>query len=88
MGILSLITTYHGFVEKSSKKTQLCIFLRKKRPRTWPLYFLLSVPEGVLPGFELQFLIFDADGGIGGDGMGDEDIGSNDAVPADHRFAA
>ena len=29
MGILSLITTYHGFAEKSSKKTQVSIFCTK-----------------------------------------------------------
>ena len=49
---------------------------------------LLSIPEWFLPGFELQFLILNADGGIGGDGMGDENIGADDAILTDHRFAA
>ena len=48
---------------------------------------VLTVAAAV-PGLELKLLALDADGGAGGDGVGDEHIGADDAVPADDRTAA
>ena len=43
---------------------------------------------GAVSGFELELLALDADRGAGRNGMGDEDIGADDAVPADDCAAA
>ena len=58
------------------------------------LYLFLLFPEGIrhfavtavtaaVTGFELQLLALDADGGAGGDRVGDEYVGADDTVPAD-----
>ena len=76
-----------------------CVWsLRRKRKRL-PAALSLPFPEGfrlgagiavalAVPGLELQLLTLDAHRGAGGDGVGDEDVGADDAVPADHRAAA
>ena len=43
---------------------------------------------GAGPGLELELLALDTDGGAGGDGVGDEHVGADDAVPSDHCAAA
>ena len=63
------------------------------------LSLFLFFPEGIglfavvavaaaVAGLELQLLAFDADGGAGGNGMGDEHVGAYDTVPADDGTAA
>ena len=54
-------------------------------------FFFLFRPKWartVGPLANLQLLALDADRGTGGNGMGDEDIGADDAVPANDRIAA
>ena len=54
-------------------------------------FFFLFRPKWartVGPLANLQLLALDADRGAGGNGMGDEDIGADDAVPANDRIAA
>ena len=76
-----------------------CVYSAKKERFRAPfsLFFrCLLIPEGfggfgaagAVSGFELEFLALDADGGAGRNGMGDEDVGTDNAVPSDDRAAA
>ena len=53
-------------------------------PEGFGLVTLLAVAAAV-SGLELEFLALDTDGGAGRNGMGDEDVGTDDTVPADDR---
>ena len=71
----------------------------KKRLTVLGLVLFLILPEGIrlvavvtvaaaFAGLELQLLTFYTYGGAGGDGVGDEDVGADDAFPADDSGAA
>ena len=56
-------------------------------PEGFRLFTVVAVTATVA-GFELQLLAFDADSGAGGNGMGDEHVGTHHALPSDDGAAA
>ena len=56
-------------------------------PERFGLIALFAVAAAV-SGLELKLLALDADGGTGGNGVGNKDVGTDDRVPADDGTAS